>query len=326
MPKINIKICFFAKKFAIIKIKMLTFDTVIAKIFELIFLAATMKRILTLSILALLGFSMTMTSCVVSKKKYNTAVANGRRSLDSLNRVFNKTVEGFNQATNTLKTNNSSKDITLDSLIRENQKLAGDKATLNQNLINSINEFNEERNKLARKTRTADSLMNILAMQSEAQDSIRNLDAGRQHNLETMLTTINKALTGINQSDAKAKIAGPGVIVTISNDYLYKTAAGTEISTKGATLISKLAAVFTLNENCRINVIAHTDNNGTAKALLEQSARKASAVVTAIAESSTLPGTAYTASGRGMYNPEVTNTSDANKKQNRRTEIVIIMK
>ena len=285
-----------------------------------------MKRVLILATLALFGISTLTTSCIVSKKKYNTAVANGRRSLDSLNRVFNKTVEGFNQATNSLKTNNSSKDITLDSLIRENQKLAGDKATLNQNLINSINEFNEERAKLARKTRTADSLMNILAMQSEVQDSIRNLDEGRQHELETMLMTINKALSGINQSDAKAKIAGPGVIVTISNDYLYKTAAGTEISTKGETLLAKLAAVFTLNENCRINVIAHTDNNGTAKALLDQSARKAAAVITTIAENSTLPGTAYMASGRGMYNPEVTNTNDANKKQNRRTEIVIIMK
>lgn len=285
-----------------------------------------MKRVLILATLALFGISTLTTSCIVSKKEYNTAVANGRRSLDSLNRVFNKTVEGFNQATNSLKTNNSSKDITLDSLIRENQKLAGDKATLNQNLINSINEFNEERQKLARKTRTADSLMNILALQSEAQDSIRNLDEGRQQELQTMLATINKALSGINQSDAKAKIAGPGVIVTISNDYLYKTAAGTEISTKGATLLAKLAAVFTLNENCRINVVAHTDNNGTAKALLDQSARKAAAVITTIAENSTLPGTAYTASGRGMYNPEVTNTSDANKKQNRRTEIVIIMK
>lgn len=285
-----------------------------------------MKRVLILATLALFGISTLTTSCIVSKKKYNTAVANGRRSLDSLNRVFNKTVEGFNQATNSLKTNNSSKDITLDSLIRENQKLAGDKATLNQNLINSINEFNEERQKLARKTRTADSLMNILALQSEAQDSIRNLDEGRQQELQTMLATINKALSGINQSDAKAKIAGPGVIVTISNDYLYKTAAGTEISTKGATLLAKLAAVFTLNENCRINVIAHTDNNGTTKALLDQSARKAAAVITTIAENSTLPGTAYTASGRGMYNPEATNTSDANKKQNRRTEIVIIMK
>ena len=137
-----------------------------------------MKRGLLLSILATIGLSLMMSSCIVSKNKYNTAVANGRRSLDSLNRVFNKTVEGFNATTNSLKTNNSSKDITLDSLIRENQKLAGDKATLNQNLINSINEFNEERAKLARKTRTADSLMNILAMQTEAQDSIRNLDEG----------------------------------------------------------------------------------------------------------------------------------------------------
>jgi hypothetical protein len=87
-----------------------------------------MKRVLILATLALFGISTLTTSCIVSKKKYNTAVANGRRSLDSLNRVFNKTVEGFNQATNSLKTNNSSKDITLDSLIRENQKLAGDKA------------------------------------------------------------------------------------------------------------------------------------------------------------------------------------------------------
>jgi chemotaxis protein MotB len=285
-----------------------------------------MKRVLILATLALFGISTLTTSCIVSKKKYNTAVANGRRSLDSLNRVFNKTVEGFNQTTNSLKTNNSSKDITLDSLIRENQKLAGDKATLNQNLINSINEFNEERAKLARKTRTADSLMNILALQSEAQDSIRNLDAGHQHELETLLMTINKVLTGINQSDAKAQIAGPGVIVTISNDYLFKTAAGADISTKGTTLLNKLSAVFTLNEGCRINVVVNTDNNGTAKALLDQSARKAAAVVSAIAASCSLPGTAYTASGRGMYQPAVTNTTEANKKQNRRTEIVIIMK
>lgn len=284
-----------------------------------------MKRALLLMTLALLGCSTLMSSCIVSKKKYDTAVSNGRRSLDSLNRVFDKTVEGFNNATNRLTTNNSSKDISIDSLIRENQKLTGDKATLNQNLINSINEFNEEREKLARKTRTADSLMNILSMQSEAQDSIRNLDEGRQHELQTMLLTINKALSGINQSDAKAKIAGPGVIITISNDYLFKTAATSEISVKGTALIGKLSAAFTLNEGCRINVIVNTDNNGTAKALLDQSARKAAAVVTAIASTCSLPGTAYTASGRGMYSPEVTNTNDANKKQNRRTEIVVIM-
>ncbi len=285
-----------------------------------------MKSRFRLAIFALLGLSVMMSSCVVTKKRYDTAVANGRRSLDSLNRVFNKTVEGFNKATNSLKANNSSKDLTLDSVMRENQKLAGDKATLNQSLLNSINEFNEEKTKLVKKTRTADSLMNILALQSEAEDSARSVDEGRRREIETMLTTVNKTLSGINQSDAKAKAAGPGVIVTISNDYLYKTAAGTDISTKGAALLSKLAAVFTLNENCRIHVIVNTDNNGTAKALLDQSARKAASVVSTIAASSTLPGSAYTASGRGMYNPEVTNTSDANKKQNRRTDIVIIMK
>lgn len=276
------------------------------------------------AILAILGLSMMMSSCIVTKKRYDTAVANGRKSLDSLNKVFNQTVDGFNKTTNTLKINNSAKDLSVDSLLRENQKLAGDKATLNQNLINSINEFNEERAKLARKTRTADSLMNILSIQNAAQDSVRNLDENLQKELQTALLTFNKALSGINQSDAYAQKAGANIMLTISNDYLFKSTTSTEISTKGTTLINKLSAILSIYENCRIQVVSNTDNNGIAKNLLDLSARRAAAVVSAIAANCTLPGTAYTASGRGMYNPVETNTNDANKKKNRRTEIIII--
>lgn len=267
-----------------------------------------------------------LNSCVVTKKRYDTAVANGRKSLDSLNRVFNKTVEGFNQSTNTLKTNNSAKDLSVDSLIRENQQLAGDKATLNQSLRNSINEFNEEKAKLAQKTRTADSLMNILAMQSASEDSLRSLDDNQQRELQNLLLSVNKSLQGINQSDAYAQTVGGNVVVTVSNDFLFKTANGTDISTKADAMLKKLSAVLTLNENCRVQVISNTDANGQAKTLLELSARRASAVVSHFAENCSLPGTAYTASGRGMYSPLAPNTSDDNKKKNRRTEVIIFMR
>ncbi len=284
------------------------------------------KKTIAIALAAMLGFSIMSSSCIVLKKTYDQAVRNGKKSLDSLNRVFNETVLGFNSSTNNLKTNNTAKDLRVDSLIRENQKLAGDKATLNQSLINSINEFNDEKAKLARKTRTADSLMNILAMQTAAEDSLRSLDDNQQRELQTLLVSVNKCLQGTNQSEAYAQAVGGNIVITVSNDYLFKTAAGTDISTKADALLKKFAAVLTLNENCRVQVISNTDANGQAKALLELSARRAAAVISHLAQNCSLPGTAYTASGRGMYNPLATNTTDDNKKKNRRTEIIIFQR
>ncbi len=284
-----------------------------------------MKRIVRLLILGLIGSSFMMTSCIVTKKKYDQAVANGKKSLDSLNKVFDKTVAGFNNSTNTLKINNTSKDLTVDSLYKENQKLAGDKATLNQSLLNTINDYKAEQAKLSVKTRTADSLMNILTLQASQEDSIRNLNKSQINELNSLLLTIQKQLSGVNQSEAYAQIVGSNVVVTFSNDYLFKTSTSNEISAKATTTIKKVAAVFTLFDKCRVQVISNTDNNGQSKTLLELSAKRAASVVTMIASNCTLPGTAYTASGRGMYNPLVTNNSDANKKKNRRTEVIVIM-
>ena len=112
--------------------------------------------------LFILSAALLLNSCLVTKKRYDTAVMNGKKSLDSLNRVFNKTVEGFNASTNVLKISNTDKDISVDSLNREVKKLSGDKASLNQSLLNTINDYKEEKQKLSAKTRMADSLMNIL--------------------------------------------------------------------------------------------------------------------------------------------------------------------
>lgn len=133
-----------------------------------------MKSKIKIYILAALSISLLMSSCIVTKKRYDTAVANGKKSLDSLNRVFNETVAGFNNSMNTLKANNAYKDLSVDSLMNENQKLTGDKATLNQNLISAINDYNEEKQRLVRKSRTVDSLMSIIEAQKAREDSLAN--------------------------------------------------------------------------------------------------------------------------------------------------------
>ncbi|MCQ2252755.1 MAG: hypothetical protein MJZ61_04820 [Bacteroidales bacterium] len=133
-----------------------------------------MKNKIKIYIMAALSISLLMSSCIVTKKRYDTAVANGKKSLDSLNRVFNETVAGFNNSMNTLKANNAYKDLSVDSLMNENQKLTGDKATLNQNLISAINDYNEEKQRLVRKSRTVDSLMSIIEAQKAREDSLAN--------------------------------------------------------------------------------------------------------------------------------------------------------
>lgn len=275
---------------------------------------------------ALLGVSALSSSCVVSKKTYEQAVRSGKKSLDSLNRVFNEAVRGFNESANALKCSNSSKDLMLDSLERENQRLAGDKASLSQSLISSIDEYNQEKERLARKTRTADSLMSILAMQAAEEDSLRRLDDNLQRGLQQLLLSAGKCLQGLSQSQAFVQEAGGAAIITVSNDFLFKSSTSAEISAQGLALLKKIAALLTLNENARVQAVSGTDSNGQAKALLELSARRAAAVVSELAQGSTLPGAAYTASGRGMYSPAAPNTSDDNKKKNRRTEIIIIIK
>ena len=280
-----------------------------------------MKRILISSFIALSAALMIMPSCV-SKKKYQEAVARGKHSLDSLNKVFDKTVAGFNSNTNYLKNSNSAKDLRLDSLNRANNQLTADKASLNQNLVQTINDYKAERDKLATKSRAVDSLMNILNIQAVSQDSARNISDTRMRKLDNYLTTSKRALEGVNQSEAYAEIKAGVILITFSNDFLFKSGTN-ELSTKGLVVIKKLSTLLSSTENCTVTVISHTDSNGQAKSLLDQSARKAAATVTAFAENSTLPGSAYTASGKGMYSPLATNTNDANKKKNRRTEVFI---
>lgn len=273
--------------------------------------------------LFILSAALLLNSCLVTKKRYDTAVMNGKKSLDSLNRVFNKTVEGFNASTNVLKISNTDKDISVDSLNREVKKLSGDKASLNQSLLNTINDYKEEKQKLSAKTRMADSLMNILTLQAASQDSLRTLDEGQKKELNSLLATLNKQLSGTNQSEAFAQITGSNVTVTFSNDFLFKTGTA-EVSVKGLALLKKISAVLTVTDNCRVHVISNTDNNGQAKTLLDLSARRAASVVSTIAANSALAGTAYTASGRGMYSPLVANDNAENKKKNRRTDLIII--
>lgn len=275
------------------------------------------------TVLIIAGLMFLSQSCLVTKKRYDTAVMNGKKSLDSLNRVFNKTVEGFNTSTNTLKINNSDKDISLDSLTREVKKLSGDKASLNQSLLNTINDYKIEKQKLSQKTRVADSLMNILSLQATERDSLQNLDEGKKKELDQMLSVCSRQLSGLNQSEAVAKITAPGVTITFSNDFLFKGTTS-EVSVKGLAVLKKIAAVLSVNENCRVQVISNTDNNGQAKTLLNLSASRAASVVSVLAENSTIAASSYTASGRGMYSPAFANDNAENKKKNRRTEVIII--
>lgn len=275
-----------------------------------------MKKLIILIITATM-----LSSCIVTKKKYDAAVARGKYSLDSLNRVFNTTVTQFNANTERLQSLSNKKSSSYDSLTTVNKQISGDKDALSQSLNTAINDYNREKQNLIAKSRTVDSLKNILELQNHNRDSIESLNDANISALNNLLTSINSAIKGTNQSECYAQRSGGKILITIWDSYLFQS--GTTISSKGQTLLKKISAVLSLNENLKVEVVGNTDNTGTAKTNLEFSVRKAAAVVSFLTENSTTSSKNYTASGRGFYNPIASNDTPANKAKNKRVEILL---
>jgi outer membrane protein OmpA-like peptidoglycan-associated protein len=72
----------------------------------------------------------------------------------------------------------------------------------------------------------------------------------------------------------------------------------------------------------KLNIIGHTDSDGSDEANLELSQRRAQAVKVALVEDFGISGERFTIEGQGEAKPVAENTSPEGKAANRRVEFV----
>lgn len=86
--------------------------------------------------------------------------------------------------------------------------------------------------------------------------------------------------------------------------------------------LKEIAKLLSENPKLKLQVVGHTDNQGTPDYNLDLSRRRAASVVQALTGSLGVPASRLSSYGCGPYSPVASNDSDDGKAKNRRVELV----
>lgn len=301
-----------------------------------------MRPYIFISILIIFLFS----SCLVTKKKYDTLNTQRTKTIDSLSLILDKTVHDYKLHRYAFAEDAKMKDHYIDSLDIEVRKLSADTSNLSSSLRDAIREYESERNKLImieenlnKKSDLIDELTDEQKQKEKEIDSLRNSLYEKQKRLaqlEDMIDTnkaelnklrqiINDALKSFDDSELNVYLKDGKVYVALEEKLLFKTGSST-IDSRGRDAIIKLGKILEKNIGTEILIEGHTDNVGPDRYNWRLSTERALSVVNILTENTKISPDRITASGRGMHKPVADNTGDAGKQKNRRIEIILVPK
>jgi len=294
-----------------------------------------------------------LSSCLVTKKKYDALNAQKQKSLDSLDLIIDKTKHEYKLERFAFADDAKMKDSMLDSLDIIVRRLAKDTSNLSTSLNDAISEYKDaiqkyedERNKLVeiedrlnKKSNLIEGLNNEQKNKKIEIDSLQNSLLEKQKRLtqlEAMIDKnkedanrlkkiINDALKSFDNSELNVYIKDGKVYVAMEEKLLFKSGSST-IDKRGQDAIIKLAKILEKNTDTEILIEGHTDNVGKDKYNWKLSTERALSVVNIITDNTGVKPDRITASGRGMHKPVADNTTDTGKQKNRRIEIILVPK
>jgi chemotaxis protein MotB len=228
-------------------------------------------------------------------------------------------------------------DRILNANLNENQRLQARIDEQKQELAQQKAELEKLRQELSAKEKN----LNVLAAQNE--DTRRKLEEreAKVQELQDILdrkdsivnalqNKVAAALTGFKGSGLEVIQKNGKVYVSLSEQLLFKSGSR-EIDPKGREAIVKLAKVLETNQDINIAVEGHTDDvpylgSGQVKDNWDLSVLRATTITRILTEGTSIDPNRITASGRGQFSPVDPAKSEAARKLNRRTEIILTPK
>lgn len=212
-----------------------------------------------------------------------------------------------------------------------NQKMLSDKLALKEKELNAISAAQKA---LDAELKIREDELNLLEeenkSQSERIEELENRLKEKDEALQNLKTNISNALKGFTSEEIKVEEKNGNLYVSLSEKLLFKPGSFS-IDEKGKDAIEKLGQVLKDQEDFKIVVEGHTDNDpykGTG-ALLDNwdlSVKRATSVVRILCDEGGVPSDNVSASGRGEFVPLNDNSTAEEKAKNRRTEIVLTPK
>lgn len=196
----------------------------------------------------------------------------------------------------------------------------------NTNLLDRLSELS-----VVNKT-GAENMKKTLDALNEQNKYIKDLNASvqRKDSLNLALVmNLKKSLENISDDDVKVEVKKGVVYISISDQLLFNSASSV-INSNAETVLEKVAKVLNDHPDLDLLVEGHTDNVPmTSENVIDNwdlSTKRATSVVRLLQNKFAIAPQRMTAGGRSEYAPKATNETDIGKQQNRRTEIIVILK
>lgn len=254
---------------------------------------------------------MLLSSCVVSKKKFEIAEAGrlaalySRDSLADLLGISRNDCALFSERLNALETDTT----LLKNSIRNYQQLLAsgqsENQKLNANLAQKINELQDREKTIAELQKMIDT---------------------QKQKVKDLLSSVKDALLGFSSDELTVREEDGKVYVAMSDKLLFESGKAI-VNQQGREALGKLAGVLNKQTDIDVYIEGHTDNVPIKTAVFQDnwdlSVIRATSVVRILTETYGVNPLQILPCGRGEFKPVDVNTTVEGKAHNRRTEIIM---
>ena len=276
-----------------------------------------------------------ITSCVSKKKlvesqaEYSTFKASSENNLNKIRSELRDCDKSKSGIESELKSKTNELDMKSKQWVAQNKALEDQIDYLkktNTNLLDRMSDLS-----IVSKS-GAESIKKSLETLNDQSKYIKDLNSSvqRKDSLNLALVmTLKRSLADINDEDVTVEVKKGVVYISISDKMLFQSGSAT-INPRAEIVLEKVSRVVNDHKELDILVEGHTDNVPIATSFFmdnwDLSAKRATSVVRLLQSKFGISPERMTAGGRSEYVPKVSNSSDAGRKANRRTEIIVLPK
>ena len=185
---------------------------------------------------------------------------------------------------------------------------------------------------LAAEQERLNKLQADLKDRSQRVDELEGLISAKEENMRKLKETLSKALNSFEGKGLTVEQKNGKVYVSMENKLLFQTGSWA-VGTEGKRAVVEVGKVLAQNPDISVLIEGHTDNDkilGTLGGGIENnwdlSTKRATAIVTILAENKEINKENLTAAGRGEIAPIASNENAEGKAKNRRIEIILTPK
>lgn len=299
------------------------------------------------TIIPLLGLVFFLSSCIVSKKKYDDVLAqkvktegelaDKAKQLESANaslKELNESLSKLKQDTADLnlayrvtsqKLNDLNKEY--DQLNSYYKNLLNNSGKLNRDLAQQKDQLFDIQSNLEKTRKLNDSLSTSLIEREKKVKELEQILANKDKAVQDLKDRISNALLNFKENDLTVKVKNGKVYVSLAEQLLFGSGS-IAVDAKGVTALQQLAKAIKDQKDIQIMIEGHTDNVPISKKSQymqdnwDLSVMRATSI-TKILTKAGVSANQVTAAGKGEYSPLAANDNAQNKQKNRRTEIII---